>query len=687
MCQVSGHAPIAFVHAPTTLRPSSPPPLSFFFSLSCCDKTKAAFNVMFQCTLCDKAYQRKTHLIRHQVTHTQQLSSSCPLCRKAFLKPCVIEVTRRHIKTCAKKFNQPAPPAAKPGRKRHSCELCFFAKASCDRNRPCSRCRSLGRQCTFVAQEIPSRDPSCSAVASLSPSIVTSRVSSRDSGSFSFLRHFANPSFQEDRLAIGETAKCSVRRNLETLNSHIEDALVPTDPISALDEDFQLTSFPFQVPSTLPFFTDDLLQCSPGTLFPSKLSNQLSEIMTELVETSKSMGLGGTGMLSPLDFMELSTLLGVSNISASISAFFHSLHWHLPVVHFPTFDPGNISNSLLLSIFLSGATYTIPLDGGTLPSGLLDVAEEYIFRKIVDLSPLALPKDQSHLLSSVQLIQSALIIEMLQFGQDNMQTRRRIRIVRHPCLVSTIRSLGIFQLKRGSAPTVCEDRTWRNLVAEEVCIRIACWVFLADGFLTVCFKNHPSISVFEMDCDFPWSAKLWEAESASSFSRIAMSYSTELPLPPLKDVVTQLLETPLGNDPIPWGLSVSVEHLLILIYGMLTTELRKSIELLKEIPTTAINSLAFQARSGLLRYLSLDRIRCASGNWRRIWDSVIGLLDKDQLLHLGYPKHAQELWWLLNATVDATGRPDVSLRYMDNTATDDLGNLNEFIQWCHQVPP
>lgn len=322
---------------------------------------------------------------------------------------------------------------------------------------------------------MPSGDPSCSTVTSLSPcspSITVSRATSRDSGLFSFLQHFADPSFQRDRLAIGETAKCSVRRNLETLNSHIEDALVPTDPMSAFGGDFQLTSSPFQIPSTLPSFADDyLLQFSPDTLFPSKLSNQLSEIMTELVDTSKSMGLGTAGTLNPLDAMELSTLLGVSNISASISAFFHSLHWHLPVVHFPTFDPGNISNPLLLSIFLSGATYTIPLDGGALPSGLFDVAEEYIFRKIADLSTVASPKDQSHLLSTVQLLQSALIIEMLQFGQDNMQTRRRIRIVRHPCLVSTIRSLGIFQLKRGTAPTVCDERTWRNLVAEETCIR------------------------------------------------------------------------------------------------------------------------------------------------------------------------------------------------------------------------
>lgn len=47
-----------------------------------------------------------------------------------------------------------------------------------------------------------------------------------------------------------------------------------------------------------------------------------------------------------------------------------------------------------------------------------------------------------------------------------------------------------------------------------------------------------------MDCNFPWSADLWEAESASAFSKIAAKHSTELPLPPLWEVATQLLEIP-----------------------------------------------------------------------------------------------------------------------------------------------
>lgn len=373
-------------------------------------------------------------------------------------------MTRRHSKTCARKSNQPLPPAAKPGRKRQSCDLCFFAKASCDKGTPCSRCQSLSRQCTFSVQ-IPSPASSVPTAVSRLPN--PCRATLKGSGPFSFLRHFADPSFQKDRLAIGETAKCSVRRNLETLHSHIEDALIPTDIMSTFG-DFQLPSLPFQLPSNLPSFTDEyfLTQFNPDGLFPSKLSTQLSEIMTELVETSKSMGLGTAGSPSELDFAELSHLLDVSHITASITAFFQSLHWHLPVVHFPTFDPGNITNSLLLAIFLSGATYTIP-DGKGLPSALFDIAEEHIFRQIASLSTFALPKDNS----TIQLIQSALIIEMLQFGRDNMQTRRRIRIVRHPCLVSTIRSLGFFHLKRETTPDLCDEITWRDLVAEEICIR------------------------------------------------------------------------------------------------------------------------------------------------------------------------------------------------------------------------
>lgn len=98
--------------------------------------------------------------------------------------------------------------------------------------------------------------------------------------------------------------------------------------------------------------------------------------------------------------------------------------------------------------------------------------------------------------------------------------------------------------------------------------RIACWAFLADGFLTVCFNNHPALSIFEMNCQFPWSSALFEAENASSFNEIAASYTAGRPLPSLREFITRLLDDNATEDLIQWSRSLVGEHLLILIYGL-----------------------------------------------------------------------------------------------------------------------
>lgn len=97
--------------------------------------------------------------------------------------------------------------------------------------------------------------------------------------------------------------------------------------------------------------------------------------------------------------------------------------------------------------------------------------------------------------------------------------------------------------------------------------RVACWTFLADGFLTVCFKNHPQLTILEMDCDFPWSTELFEAESVSSFNEMAAAQTTGPSLPTLRKVAESLLQMPSSGNRISWDRSLSVEHLLMLIYG------------------------------------------------------------------------------------------------------------------------
>ncbi|RAK91978.1 hypothetical protein BO79DRAFT_278725 [Aspergillus costaricaensis CBS 115574] len=604
---------------------------------------------MFQCSQCNKSYQRKSHLLRHEITHTGTSHSSCPFCNKSFLKK---EVARRHSKICAKKHNQPPPEAAKPGRKKQSCDECFFAKTACDRASPCSRCQSLGKQCSFGAQT-PSTENTYSMSPSPSPHL--SQTPQRRNDPFFFLAHFTDPSVKQDKLAIAETAKSSTRRHLDSAYFQQEEPLLPHDSLSAYMPGFSGADLFLQ-----PFFTPTghlSMEFMPESALSSTISHRLGEMMMILVETSNSMG---QGQQTQLEMAELNSLFTTSNLSVFISAYFQSLHWHLPIVHFPTFDPAKISNPLLLAIFLAGATYATSQDGPVFSSIVLDVAEEYIFRQLANLSSNPHPTSAPYLLPSLEVIQGALIIEMLQFGQGETGTRRRIRIIRHPCVISTVRSLGILQFKRSMTPDMCNDETWRAMIAEEVCIRIACWAFLADGFLTVCFNNHPALSIFEMDCQFPWSSALFEAENASSFNEIAASYTAGRPLPSLREFITRLLDDNATEDLIQWSRSLVGEHLLILIYAM--------------------HSLAFQARTGLFGWISTNSIKRAADNWRSIWDSVSSIVGKEGIHHLGYPKHAEELWWLLTATLDRASGRNVNFRYLDNAATDDLESLNNFIR-------
>jgi hypothetical protein len=310
-----------------------------------------------------------------------------------------------------------------------------------------------------------------SANSSYTTLALTSMNSSRNYNPFFFLLHLTDPSIKRDRLAIAETAGSSIRRNLETLNSTLEDTLLPNNPLQSILGDFQAMDWFPQPSVTEDFLVTDYIF---DDCFSSKLSNQLHQLTVEIVETSESMTTGDCDQhQKTLEMADLASLFTISNLSAFISAFFHSLHWHLPVVHFPTFDPGQVSNPLLLAIFLAGAKYTNTRGEPDIPPGLLCVAEEHIFRRVANLSTTQLPENPAAGLgSAVETIQAALIIEMLQFAQDDVQTRRRIRVVRHPCLVSIIRSLGFFSLRRRMMLEVCCDESrWRALISEEICIR------------------------------------------------------------------------------------------------------------------------------------------------------------------------------------------------------------------------
>jgi hypothetical protein len=100
----------------------------------------------FQCTICNRSFNRKFHLKRHEQTHTGELSFACPLC------PCLFnrrDAMARHVDGHARRDamlldtgNRKQLPVAA------ACDACAILKIKCDESSPCSHCRRYGIDCT-----------------------------------------------------------------------------------------------------------------------------------------------------------------------------------------------------------------------------------------------------------------------------------------------------------------------------------------------------------------------------------------------------------------------------------------------------------------------------------------------------------------------------------------------------------
>jgi hypothetical protein len=99
----------------------------------------------FQCTICNRSFNRKFHLKRHEQTHTGELSFACPLC------PCLFnrrDAMGRHVDGHARRDAM----LLDTGNRKHlpvaaACDACAILKIKCDVNSPCSHCGRYGIEC------------------------------------------------------------------------------------------------------------------------------------------------------------------------------------------------------------------------------------------------------------------------------------------------------------------------------------------------------------------------------------------------------------------------------------------------------------------------------------------------------------------------------------------------------------
>ncbi|CZR40561.1 uncharacterized protein FPRO_05461 [Fusarium proliferatum ET1] len=116
---------------------------------------------LYQCSQCDRRYNRAEHLARHVRSHTQTRPYMCQICLKPFARR---DVLKRHQATHERYQNghpqtisQPFIQSFRAGR---ACKPCAAAKAKCSDQKPCQRCLTKGLECSYPDDPEPEPEPS-----------------------------------------------------------------------------------------------------------------------------------------------------------------------------------------------------------------------------------------------------------------------------------------------------------------------------------------------------------------------------------------------------------------------------------------------------------------------------------------------------------------------------------------------
>ncbi len=160
------------------------------------------------------------------------------------------------------------------------------------------------------------------------------------------------------------------------------------------------------------------------------------------------------------------------NVAEFTELYFDRWSPHCPILHRQTFDLTNLHPPLLLAVFLIGESYSHEV---SLAQAYYDIAEAYTFNHpkfrelLEDESPSSLAS--SH---SLEPLQAAYLMVLLQMCGKNIKSRRRVRNVRYNEVIQAARALNLFDSKNeylDREQTNCVEFDWRGFVVKESKIR------------------------------------------------------------------------------------------------------------------------------------------------------------------------------------------------------------------------
>ncbi|KAH6896005.1 hypothetical protein B0T10DRAFT_479287 [Thelonectria olida] len=595
-----------------------------------------------QCSTCEKTYSRISHLRRHEATHGSHRLIVCPSCSKGFVR---IDVARRHMRSCVDDQKDIVLPTAKRGKKPKACDRCSQSKVSCDLETPCTRCRSSGFPCSYLRVD-------AHTVTHAGPGSAKTEIP--------WLLRLTNPNafgtedavshdILTDDLVVEEPSNMLLPLEMDGTKPLPQGDMFPWGPAAWMidDENFTLDI--------------DGMNTDQSTFHSPALKVRMEEMIAELAKTHDKMRRDELVDDTPFEASLAHTVFTTHNLEHFIWVYFRRVHPYHPILHPPSFHCEQVSLPLLLCVFLYGALFSTPLDDAISARGFFHTAEEYIYSRLEMRQLLTSGGNSPCTTTTIEVLQAALSMIIIQTSKNDAVVRRRIRFERFHKLNAAVRYTGAFAAKHRMEISEYTADTWDQFIEDELLIRLAHYTGMCNNFMVGLFNYPSQVYLCEMVGDMPSRRNLFEADTSQTFAALA------------------LLEP---SGPRPLSLAKSVSMLMHDSWPGPTDEVYKRAtpeDLL--IVMSSIGTTIVVSRTNCLFPASSRALLLACLRWKTLWDAATSNAQKP-----GFTKHGMEMWWLSVAIIKVQQAGDMSSDYMSKVALDSMTSVNEFLNRYKDAP-
>ncbi|PYH68345.1 Zn(II)2Cys6 transcription factor [Aspergillus vadensis CBS 113365] len=567
----------------------------------------------------------------------------CPFCGGAYLRR---DVLRRHLQRCGHKGDYQPPIQGKPGRKRKSCNACATARVSCDGDLPCEACLQKGLNCSF------------SRTHEQSP-----RYPQASQGTTGQLPDDINPSTERDPCQ--GPAKLSIPFLLHYTNVENEskyESLRLLSQCTGADPQVGCCAVDHHQPGNSYFLTDPWERLFHSFICTANLDppcdSQSSAIYSFAHADLESTSAELLGLLACSEHQDAlgQEILGIDttrqlftpvNIAKFIKAFFDN-PFHTHYINSAAFSLNKASNLLALTMVLLGAVYSNPYRSDDLTT-YSNITEHLIFEGSAFKKLLQGNRDILNSRGTLETLQAAMLVVILQSYKENPDSIRRIRLQRMPTIFTVIRMLDLNKITNDCIPGVSD---WDTYLHRESLVRVMAGIYLLDCYCVIFFRYPTLLRLDEIAFEIPQRDDLFHAHNAAEWEEL--SSKDQKPYEPLRlRTVLRDFMRPEGQPP------QRGQYFPNTIFG--------SFLVVSAIQCVLFDLLALHTFMDDIRVF--EPVERALNRWKTHWDSMCQGIEPSTARRAGFIIHAAEFWCVAKALVKhpSAAWPEDSKDTLDTT--------------------